>query len=52
MSDPKGASLAPLDTAGVLWVAALDRVPIEERVAWVKAMEQRVAEINAKRAAA
>lgn len=44
------ASLPPLDIAGVLWVAALDRVPIEERVAWVKAMQERVAEINAKRA--
>lgn len=40
----------PLDTAGILWVAALDRVPIEERVAWVEAMQERVAEINAKRA--
>jgi hypothetical protein len=46
---PKHAS--PLDTAGVLWVAALDRVPIEERVQWVKTMQKRVAEINAKRAA-
>ena len=42
---------APLDTAGILWVAALDRVPVRERVEWVAEMERRVAEINAMRAA-
>lgn len=42
-------ALPPLDTDGVLWVAAIDRVPIEERVAWVKDMAERVAQINTKR---
>lgn len=44
------AGLAPLDTKAILWVAAMDRVPIEERVEWVKKMAARVAEINAVRA--
>jgi hypothetical protein len=44
------AMKAPLDTAGILWVAALDRVPARERVAWVSEMESRVAEVNAMRA--
>lgn len=59
MSEPKSLfsfvrrrrskGLPPLDTAGILWVAALDRVPIRERVAWVSLMQERVAEINALR---
>lgn len=44
------ATLPPLDTEGVLWVAALDRVPIEERVEWVKTLAARVEEINSERA--
>lgn len=40
----------PLDVAGILWVAAIDLLPISERIAWVKRMEQRVADINAARA--
>lgn len=43
-------ALAPLDVTAILWVAALDRVSIEERVEWVQAMEARVREINATRA--
>jgi hypothetical protein len=35
-----------LDAEAVLWVAAIDRVPIEERVEWVKKM---LAQINAVR---
>jgi hypothetical protein len=42
--------LPPLDTAGILWLAAIDRVPILERIEWVAMMEKRVAEINARRA--
>lgn len=42
--------MSPLDAEGVLWVAALDRVPIEERIAWVKKMLKQVEEINAGRA--
>jgi hypothetical protein len=37
------------DLLEALWVAALDRVPIEERIEWVKSMTARVAAINAKR---
>jgi hypothetical protein len=47
---PAAKGLLPLDMAGVLWVAAIDRVPIEDRVEWVRTMEARVAEINAARA--
>lgn len=52
MSEHEGPfeSLPPLDAEGVLWVAAIDRVPIEERVEWVKTLLARVEEINAKRA--
>jgi hypothetical protein len=42
-------SVLPLDTEAVLWVAALDRVPIEERIEWVAEMKRRVGEINAER---
>lgn len=42
---------APLDAEGVLWVAALDRVPAEDRVEWVKEMVVRVEQINAVHAA-
>lgn len=48
-SDRRGG-LPPLDTAGILWLAAIDRVPILERIEWVAMMEKRVAEINARRA--
>lgn len=41
--------LDELDTEGVLWVAAIDRVPIAERIAWVKEMLARVEQINAMR---
>lgn len=41
--------LKPLDTAGVLWVAAIDRVPIAERIEWVKKIEAQVESINAER---
>jgi hypothetical protein len=47
------AGVAPstaLDNAGILWVAALDRVPIEERIEWVETVLARVDEINAQRA--
>lgn len=40
----------PLTTQGVLWVAAIDRVPVDERIEWVAAMTERVEQINAKRA--
>jgi hypothetical protein len=43
------ACKSDLDAEGVLWVAALDRVPIEERVEWVKEMVVRVEQINAMR---
>lgn len=39
-------TLRPLDAEGVLWVAALDRVPIEDRIGWVKEMLNRVEQIN------
>lgn len=42
--------LPPLDSEAVLWVAALDRVPIRERVEWVAVMKRQVDEINAERA--
>lgn len=54
----EGWILVPLDPAtdarhlnaeAVLWVAALDRVPIEERIEWVAAMHARIAQINAQR---
>lgn len=41
---------SPLTTQGVLWVAALDRIPIEERVEWVAKMTERVEQINTARA--
>lgn len=44
------AALPPLDAEGVLWVAALELVPIEQRVEWVKTMHARVQGINEKRA--
>ena len=40
---PKG--LPPLDVEGALWVAAINRVPIEERIEWVAAMVARVDEV-------
>lgn len=42
---------APLDIEAVLWVAALDRVPIEERIEWVTTLKRRVEQINEQRAA-
>jgi len=51
LDGPNEDARPPLDAEGVLWVAALDRVPIEERVEWVKTMAARVAEINAARKA-
>ena len=47
---PVATGLPPLDTAGVLWVAAIDLLPIKERIAWVAKVEKQVAEINAYRA--
>jgi len=47
MSD---AALPPLDDEGVLWVAAIDRVPIEDQIEWVKEMLGRVEHINEMRA--
>lgn len=44
------SGLPPLDIEGALWVAALDRVPIEERIEWVAKIMARVDEINAARA--
>ena len=41
--------LEPLDAEGVLWLAALDRVPIEERIEWVASMMRAVERINAER---
>lgn len=44
--------LPPLDTAAVLWLAAIDRnVPMEERIEWVDRMKLLVAKINTERAA-
>lgn len=43
------ARLDDLNAEGVLWVAAIDRVPIEERVEWVRGMVARVGQINARR---
>jgi hypothetical protein len=42
--------LSPLDTRGVLWVAAIDRLPISERTEWVERMFQQVENLNAERA--
>lgn len=50
-SDDTREGLPPLDTEGVLWVAALDRVPIEERIEWVRKQTEHVARINQERAA-
>lgn len=41
----------PLDVRGVLWVAAIDRVPIEERIEWVEKLASQVEHINAVRLA-
>lgn len=40
----------PLDTEGVLWVAALDLVPIGSRIEWVAKMVDLVEQINEVRA--
>ena len=50
--DPAPPAASDLDAEGVLWVAAVDRVPIQERIEWVARMKQQVAEINAARFAA
>ena len=42
--------LPPIGVEGALWVAAIDRVPIEDRTEWVATMMKRVAEIDAGRA--
>ena len=44
--------LGPLGPRDILWLAALDRVPVEGRVEWVEAMVARVEAINADRARA
>jgi hypothetical protein len=43
--------LPPLDTEGILWVAAIDLLPIEKRIEWVKTMTERVAYLNTMRGA-
>lgn len=48
--DAEVRGLAPLDTAGVLWVAAIDLLPIEKRISWVEKLEKRVAHLNELRA--
>ena len=48
--DDPTAGRPSLDTEGVLWVAAIDRVPIEDRIEWVRVMKGRIAAINAERA--
>lgn len=45
-----GPALPPLDAEGVLWVAAIELVPIEGRIEWVKTTLGRVNEINQARA--
>lgn len=49
-ADLRGPRLAPLTTTDVLWLAAIEFVPIGERVEWVAVMEKRVAELNEYRA--
>lgn len=46
------AARLPLDTEAILWVAALDRLPIEERIEWVATMLKRIDAIDAARAEA
>lgn len=41
--------LPPLNSEAVLWVAALDLLPIEERVTWVKETLARIEQLNAAR---
>lgn len=38
-------------TEAVLWIAAIDQVPIEDRSLWVKTMLARIEQINAERLA-
>lgn len=47
-SQPK--PLPPLDDEGVLWMAAIDHVPIEDRIEWVMKMKTLVRQVNEMRA--